>query len=155
MKANKSKLERLVIKRVFSAPVEQVFAAWTQPDVLAKWFGPPGFEVKYTCLDLCVGGAYEIVIESPQGQSVRHSGQYVEIDVPKKLVFTWILDDQPCQGSQGQCAETLVTIDFTPQGQSTQITLMHEQLPDQKAYDGHSFGWNACFDALQLLFEEA
>lgn len=153
MGVEQNKLECLSLTRVFSASIERVFAAWTQPAVLAKWFGPQGYAVIYTTVDLSVDGAYEIVIESPEGQSVRHFGQYLQIIKPTKLVFTWMLDGQPCQGSANQCAETLVTIDFKALGQSTEITLTHEQLPGQQALDGHSFGWNACFDSLQLMLD--
>jgi len=149
---NKSEFrDVLVIKRQFSAPIERVFAAWTDADVLARWFGPEGFVVTRSTVDLSVGGAYEIEIQSPDGQLIKHFGHYMEISVPNKLVFTWILEDQACQGSEGQCAETLVSIAFTRIDQATEITLTHEHLPDQAAYDGHAFGWNSSFDSLEIL----
>lgn len=145
----------LVIKREFSASLERVFTAWTDPEVLACWFGPPGFIVNRSIVDLQVGGEYDIEIQSPDGERIRHFGEYVEIDKPDKLVFTWMLDGQSCKGSQAQYGKTMVTIDFLAKGRKTEITLTHEQLPGQEAYDGHAFGWRGCFDSLEAYFQDA
>lgn len=141
-------LDVLVIKRQFSASIEKVFDAWTKAEVLAQWFGPEGFSVSRSEVDLSVGGKYDIEINAPDGNRIRHFGRYVEISKPHKLVFTWMLEDQPCNGSEGLCAETLVSIEFKGIEQTTQITLTHERLPNQEAYDGHEFGWNSSFDSL-------
>ena len=141
----------LVLKRLFSAPIERVFTAWAKAEVLSRWFGPEGFVVTRATVNLSVGGAYDIEIQAPDGKLIRHFGQYIEINAPKKLVFTWMLEDQACQGSEGQCAETLVSIEFIQMGKATELTLTHERLPDQAALDGHAFGWNSSFDSLETL----
>ncbi len=138
----------LVIKRLFSAPIEQVFDAWTKAEVLAKWFGPEGFIVSGSETNLSIDGTYEINILSPEGNAIKHFGSYVEISRPYKLAFTWMLEDQACKGSEGQCAETLVSIEFIRVDQTTEIILTHEQLPNQEAYDGHVFGWNSSLNSL-------
>jgi len=138
----------LVLKRLFSAPIDQVFDAWTKAEVLAGWFGPESFIVSHAATNLSVGGTYEIDILSPEGNAIKHFGSYVEISRPYKLVFTWMLEDQACKGSEDQRAETLVSIEFKRVEQTTEITLTHEQLPNQAAYDGHEFGWNSSFDSL-------
>lgn len=147
--------DSLVLTREFSAPIERVFEAWTNADMLAKWFGPEGFSVTHAEIDLTVGGHYDIEIRSTEGHSIRHFGRYVEIFAPHKLVFTWILGDQDCKGSKGRCADTLVTVEFNSVGQSTQVTLTHECLPDQAACDGHEFGWTSSFKSLaQFLLNQ-
>lgn len=138
----------LVVKREFSAPIERVFDAWTNAGVLAQWFGPEDFEVTDAEIDLIVGGRYEINMVSPDGNSVKHFGFYVEISAPDKLIFTWVLEDQACEGSKGQSAKTLVSIDFKRINQMTAVTLTHERLPNKEAYDGHQFGWNSSFESL-------
>lgn len=138
----------LVIKRIFSAPIDRVFDAWTKAEVLAKWFGPVGFLVSCSEINLSVGGKYEIEINSPDGKRIRHFGHYVEIKKPHKLAFTWMLEDQSCKGSAGLCAETLVNIEFKCIEQATEITLTHERLPNKEAYDGHQFGWQSSLDSL-------
>jgi len=142
----------LVLKRIFAAPIDRVFDAWTNAEVLAKWFGPEGFEVSHAEIDLSVGGRYEIIINSPEGKAIKHFGSYIQINKPEQLVFTWMLENQLCKGSEGQNIETLVSIQFKQIEQSTEITLTHEQLPSKESYDGHRFGWNSSFDSLDGLF---
>ncbi len=139
---------RLVVKRVFNATIDRVFNAWTKAEVLASWFGPAGFIVTRTDTDLQVGGKYEIVLQPPAGDAIRHFGEYVEIIDSKRLVFTWILENQACQGSQNQHAETLVSIDFRQINTATEIVLTHERLPSPDSYDGHKQGWNDSFESL-------
>lgn len=138
----------LVLKRRFSASIERVFEAWTQADILAQWFGPEGFTVSHSEISLSIGGNYEIELCSPDGQAIKHFGSYVEISPPKRLVFTWLLENQSCMGSEDLCAETLVSIDFQCIGQATELTLTHERLPSKEAYDGHAFGWKSSFESL-------
>ena len=139
----------LILRRVFNAPIERVFDAWTKAEVLARWFGPVGFTVTASAIDLRTSGEYIIAIRSPEGVAIRHFGAYVEVTPPERLVFTWRLENQACGGSKNQCAETLVSIDFKSVGQSTEIQLTHEKLPSKAAYDGHEFGWNSTFDSFE------
>ena len=139
----------LALKRVFNAPIEQVFEAWTSAKILAHWFGPEGFIVKTAEVDLQVGGKYLIILQPPAGEAIRHFGEYLVIAPPSRLVFTWVLQNQICQGSVNQCAETLVTLDFKRVGRATEIQLSHERLPNKEAYDGHAFGWASSFDCLE------
>jgi uncharacterized protein YndB with AHSA1/START domain len=142
----------LMISRVFDADIETVFRAWTDPEMLARWFGPEGVDTSSVKVDLNTGGQYEIIMQSPEGE-VRHYGEYVLIEPPEKLVFTWVLDvdNQACTGSTSQSTNTLVTVDFRRVDNATEIVLTHEQLPDRKACEGHQFGWTGCFDSLAKL----
>ena len=140
--------ETLTLERVFNASVDKVFDAWTKAEVLAQWFGPVGFTVVRSDVDCRVEGKYEIVIQSPDNNQIRHFGEYLVVDNNQKLVFTWILEDQACEGSEGQLATTLVELDFVAEGPSTRLILKHEKLPDQKSMDGHQFGWSSSFDSL-------
>lgn len=145
--------EVLELKRIFNAPVERVFDAWTKPEVLAKWFGPEGFSVNRSDVQLSVGGSYDIEICSPDGNLIRHFGEYLEISRPSKLTFTWMLADQACKGSEGLAAETIVSIEFKRLDQTTELTLTHEQLPDKEAYDGHKFGWTSSLNSLSSYLQ--
>ncbi len=140
--------ESLVLNRLFSAPIQTVFDAWTKAEVLAQWFGPEGFDVLDASCEISVGGKYEIVIQSPDNNTIKHYGEYVEISPPHRLAFTWVLENQSCQGSEGQQAATLVTLQLHEVPDDTSLTLTHEKLPDQTAYDGHQFGWLSSFDSL-------
>ncbi|MBV1911738.1 MAG: SRPBCC domain-containing protein [Kangiellaceae bacterium] len=126
-----------------------MFDAWTHAEIIAQWFGPEGFIVSSSSLDLTVGGRYLVEIISPDDNVIKHFGEYVEINRPNSLIFTWMLDDQQCQGSRSQLADTLVTISLRRLENGTELTLTHEKLPSQSAFDGHLFGWNSSFNSLE------
>ena len=84
----------LVIERVFKAPPDKVFAAWTDPAILVKWFGPEGFSVPEHSLDVREGGAWRTVMVSPKGEPHTASGVYREIAPPRRLVMTWAWDQE-------------------------------------------------------------
>lgn len=140
--------QTLILNRVFKAPIETVYEAWTNAEILAKWFGPEEFKVLKAQSNVIVGGKYEIVIESPDGKIIKHYGEYLSVAVPQTLVFTWVLKDQDCAGSENQQAITLVSLEFKETDEGTQLTLIHEKLPDQAACDGHRFGWESSFNSL-------
>lgn len=141
----------LTLRRVFNVSIERAFEAWTKAEVLASWFGPVGFAVTTSEINLRRGGEYLIVIQSPEGVVIKHFGEYVEVTPPERLVFTWLLENQACSGGKNQCAETLVSIDFRRVGESTEIRLVHEQLPSKEARDGHAFGWSSTFDSFEFF----
>lgn len=138
----------LTITRVFSASVEQVFAAWTTPEFISQWFGPEGFEVLNSRCELVVGGKYNISLRSANGGEIHHFGEYVQIERPNLLSFTWMLSDQDCIGSTGRNADTLVSITLSSQDEGTELVLVHEKLPDQQAVNGHRFGWEQSLQKL-------
>lgn len=138
----------LALSREFKAPYDKVFNAWTDPDTLKKWFGPHGVTTQSASIDLKVGGAYQIVMKLPEGDIVVHQGHYRHIEPPHKLVFTWVLEGQACEGSDGERAETLVTIEFHDMGATTRLELTHEFLPSETSKDGHAMGWNGSLDRL-------
>jgi uncharacterized protein YndB with AHSA1/START domain len=138
----------LSLTRDFNASREKVFQAWTDPEVLSKWFGPKGVMTESAQIDLRVGGKYEYKLKLPDGTIATHQGEYREIDPPNKLVFTGILDGQGCSGSAGQYAETVVTIEFQEKGDATRLVLTHDFLPSEESRESHAFGWDGSFDCL-------
>ncbi len=144
--------EILELERIFNAPIEKVFSAWTKPEILAKWFGPDGFSVKDLSIDLRTNGHYSITIETPEKKEICHFGQYLKIDRPNTLIFTWELENQECQGSLAQNATTIVELNFFDQRNSTLLKLKHEKLPNKTALNGHRYGWESSLDCLGALF---
>ena len=135
---------RLVIERVLPADRETVFRCWTDPEHLARWFGPtPGHCTPIADIDLRVGGRYRIGMrKGDDGKTQIVGGVYQEIS-PAKLVFTWAWETsvQPPD-------ETLVTIEFHELGDQTRLVLIHERFPHVKMRDQHGEGWNGCLDRL-------
>ncbi len=141
----------LRITRTFSSPREIVFQAWTDPEEMKKWFCPAGFTVPSVDVDLRVGGKYRLAMKSPEGRVFDHYGTYREIRPPVKLVYTWILDGQSCDGGESAAGETLVTVEFRDLGGSTELALTHEFFPDENTRENHRWGWNGCLDHLAAI----
>ena len=129
------------IRRRVSATAEQIFDLWTKPDLMARWMSPfPGaVDCKASC-DFRLGGSYSLVMSS-QGSSREVSGIYVQIDRPRKLVFTWI-------GPLTNHVNTLVTLELHPRGDETELVLTHERLPTSAICEGHTRGWGNILDHL-------
>jgi uncharacterized protein YndB with AHSA1/START domain len=81
--------------RVFDAPRELVFDAWTTPEHVQKWFGPRDWTLPFCEIDLRPGGKWRYGMRSPEGQEMWMGGTYQEIVRPELLVTTEIFDDWP------------------------------------------------------------
>ena len=129
------------IRRRLRAGADQVFDLWTKPDLMARWMSPfPGaVDCKASC-DLRPGGAFSFVMSSEQS-SREVSGTYVQVDRPRKLVFTWM-------GPLTNNVNTLVTVELNPRGDETDLVLTHERLPTMAIVDGHTRGWGTILDHL-------
>lgn len=131
----------LVLRKQFDASVEEVFDAWTSPESLMEFMKPAGnFQRVDVAVDARVGGKYRIDMVGAS-DVYRHHGEYLTIDRPKKLAFTWIspfTDNRP----------SVVTIELTPRGaQKCELVLTHTALPETQV-QGHTRGWTAMLDAL-------
>jgi uncharacterized protein YndB with AHSA1/START domain len=132
----------LQIRRVYKAPVAAVYAAWTDPQQMKHWMGPSDdFGESEVTMDVRVGGRYRIVMRSPDGEVHRVGGVFREVVPNKKLVYTWAWESTPER-------ESLVTLEFKPSGQGTELVLVHQRFADSQARDKHQEGWNGCLDRL-------
>jgi uncharacterized protein YndB with AHSA1/START domain len=131
----------VTVKRRIAAPAQQIFDAWLNPVSLAEWMRPcsSGTQRSTIKVDARVGGAFEIMMHVPSGP-VRHTGIYQIIDAPRCLVFTW---NSPHTGSD----DTLVTVEFRPDGKATEVVITHERLPEA-ARKGHTGGWTEILESL-------
>jgi len=135
------------IRMRLPAPVAEVFRWWTQPDKLRQWMSPTG--TAEAEVDLRVGGALHIVMKSG-GVTIHHTGEFIEIEAPNRLVFTWV---SPYTGPE----PSLVTIELEPDGEgATRLRLIHSGLPGQAALS-HRSGWTTMLDRLatRLPVQEA
>lgn len=144
----------LTVSKTINAPRERVFAAWTQPELLHKWWGAhESFSAPIAEVDLRVGGAYRFGMLEPGKDApyVCH-GVYREVNPPTKLVFTWAWETMPSDDPRFTPAETLVTVEFIDKGGATEVVLTHEQFTDDHMRDEHQGGWMGCLDGLERLF---
>jgi uncharacterized protein YndB with AHSA1/START domain/dihydrofolate reductase len=154
--AEKFEGSEIVIARVFDAPRELVWKAWTDPEHLRRWWGPKNFTSPVCKIDLRVGGKYLSSMRSPEGQEFWSTGVYREIVPPERLVMTDSFADKegnvvPAShyGMSGDWPlELLVTVTFEDVGSKTRMTLRHEGIPAGKMSEDTKAGWNESFDKL-------
>jgi uncharacterized protein YndB with AHSA1/START domain len=133
----------LQIKRTYPAKRDRVFRAWTDRAELSRWFAP---SADYTAvvpeLELRVGGQYRLEMHHKGGNVHSVSGAYQEIKPPEKIVFTWRWDGDTSP------EPSLVTIEFHDLGNSTEVAITHERLPNLEERDKHAQGWSGCLEQL-------
>lgn len=136
----------LRIERSFDASPEEVFDAWTNPEVLRRWWAAhPEGSTPVAEVDLRVGGSYRLTMQAPDGTRHTVVGEYREVDRPNRLVYSWqwVLDS----GEPGHIST--VTVAFQPHDGRTHVVLQHTNLPDADSRDRHAQGWGACLAVLR------
>ncbi len=152
----------LVITRIFDAPRDLVWKAWTDPKMVKKWWGPKIFKAPHISIDFRVGGRYLFCMQSEIGEEawkkgIWSTGEYREIKEPEKLVMTDCFADEhgnvvPAShyGMDGDFPlEMLVTVTLEEiEDNKTKMTLRHAGIPAGEHEKGASEGWNESFDKL-------
>ena len=137
----------LSLERLIALPPERLFALWTEPGLIVKWWGPEGFGIPDCALDVRVGGRWRTVMRSPEGKHLTVGGIYRVIEPPRRLVFTWAWEDE--RGQPGH--ETEVTVTFEPAPGGTRLLLRQQEFETKESRDGHRQGWSSSFDCLARL----
>jgi uncharacterized protein YndB with AHSA1/START domain len=154
--ATKNNKEELTITRIFDAPRELVWKAWTDPRLLKQWWGPKDFTAPVSEIDLRVGGKYFNCMRGPDGKEYWSTGVYREIVSREKLVSTDSFADEkgnmvPASyyGMKGEWPlELLVTVTLEERGGKTTMLLRHEGIPAGEMRDLTYAGWSESFDKL-------
>lgn len=136
----------LRLSRRYAAPREQVFAAWTEPDLLRRWWAAlQGWETSDARVDLRPGGRYRLAMRDGELEYAV-GGEYVEVAPPERLVYTWTWEGgaEIMAGSE----DTLVTVEFAEDGGGTEVRLTHERFAGERIRDLHGEGWTGCLDNL-------
>jgi len=140
---NAESFVKVRVTRRYPASPEQVFDAWLDPAMIGKWMFGPALreeEVVRISLDPRVGGSFSFVVRR-QGQEIDHVGEYLEIDRPRRLAFTWGVADE--EGS------SRVIIDIVPLENGCELTLTHQLHPDWADYaDRTEAAWTKMLDVL-------
>jgi uncharacterized protein YndB with AHSA1/START domain len=140
----------LEVRRVFQAPREKVWAAWTERKGLEQWMcrDVPTHDPKYIELDVRPGGRYVIEIKQPDGVVYRGSGTFREVKPPEKLVFTWSWTRTPPNAKEQEPKGTLVTVQLFERGKATEMLFKHEGFDSDQMRESHKKGWDGCFEKL-------
>jgi len=119
-----------------NAARSKVFAAWTKPELIKKWFAPGTMTVPAAHADPRPGGTYSITMKGEES-SPTVIGEYREVVDGEKLVFTWSWEGDPSE-------PTLVTVTFRDAKGGTEVALKHERFTSTESRDKHLEGWNSC-----------
>jgi predicted enzyme related to lactoylglutathione lyase/uncharacterized protein YndB with AHSA1/START domain len=136
---------KLRVTRLIKAPRERVFAAWTTPADILKWFGPETCQVVSAKINLRPGGDYHYRVKSEKMGEVKLDGVFREVKQPSKLIYTWSFSGNP----QVEFGESQVTVEFLDRKGATEVRITHEQLPNDEVKEDHNKGWNGCLDKLE------
>lgn len=140
------------VTRKLAAPRDAVFRAWTEPDLFARWFTPPGNASVTAELDVRPGGSYRITLERTEmiaGIS-QIVGRYLEVDPPERLVFTFGWEEPPMLDGLEALAtlDSRVTVRFRGAGAGTEVSITHERLDSAELRAFHRWGWESTLEQL-------
>jgi uncharacterized protein YndB with AHSA1/START domain len=143
------------VTRELAASREDVFRAWTDPELFARWFTPPGNSSVAAELDVRPGGEYRITLERTQmvPGTAHIVGRYLEVEPPERLVFTFGWEDPPpLPDVQGLATlDSRVTVRFRDRGTSTEISIVHERLETEGLRAFHRWGWETTLEQLAAV----
>lgn len=142
----------LAIDRVFDAPRDLVWKAWTDPEMMKVWSAPRGFTIPRSEGELRVNGAWHATMVKPDGEELNLGGKYLEIAEPERLVFTHVWMDE---NGNPTSPESIVTVTLTARGKKTEMNFRQTGFGSSESRDGHSEGWTECFDKLDELLAAA
>lgn len=136
------------LHRVFAAPVEKVFKAFTDADAMASWLPPYGFVCKVQSMEVKVGGSYKMSFTNfTTGKSHSFGGEYLEIVPNELLKYTDRFDDPNLPG------QMITTIRLKKVICGTELFATQEGIPDMIPAEMCYLGWQESLDKLKRLVE--
>ena len=131
------------IERTFAASAEEVFDAWTSPEVMRRWLHPAAdWATPEAEVDLRVGGKVRVVMRRPDGTEIEMLGEYTLIDRPHLLVMTWTFGDEPSN-------EQVIELSFSESEGSTTVRLVNSRVSTDERRGAQDWGWRGCLDQLE------
>ena len=135
------------LQRRFDKPRELVFRAWTDPEILKRWWCPEGWMPDEIQVDLRVGGTFRIGMRrTAGGLPVYANGTFLRVHSPEELSYTWAWEN----AFEGM-PQTVVTVRFVSHGPATIVLLEHESLPEIGICLRHRGGWIAALERVQII----
>jgi uncharacterized protein YndB with AHSA1/START domain len=133
------------IERTFAAPIEEVFDAWTSPEVMRRWLHPaPEWGTPEAEVDLRVGGKVRVVMRRPDGSRAESRGEYELIDRPHRLVMKWVFGDEPTN-------QQLLELTFTESEGTTIVRLVNTGISTDERRANQEWGWTGCLRELERV----
>jgi uncharacterized protein YndB with AHSA1/START domain len=158
---NVTKYPLVEVRRKFNAPVEKVWNAWTNPELVKQWWGPEQYTCPVATMDVRAGGKFNAGMRGPDGKTQFSGGVYHEVVPFKKIVSSDMFTDESGNkmspreaGMPGEWPDVLkLTIEFESLGPNEcEIHLVHEGIPKDQ-HDDCVSGWTSSINKLQRLVE--
>ena len=134
------------LTRVLPAPPSIVFALFSQPDQLSRWWGPAGFRIPSLRFEPNLGDDYRIEMQPPEGEPFFLIGEFREVDPPNRLAYTFVWEDPDPDD-----VETLVALTFRDRDGSTEVTLTQRPFKTEARRELHRNGWGESFEKLERM----
>lgn len=139
----------LQLEHRFAAPREKVFEAWTNPELLKRWWAAaPTWETPTAEVDAREGGRYRLSMRTDEGEIHTVGGEYREVSPPERLAYTWRWEEGPGPVMAGS-EETLVVVEFVEDGDGTLVKLTHSGFAGEEIKGMHAHGWEAVLANLE------
>ena len=149
--------KRLILKRRYKAPRELVWKVWTDPEHVAKWWGPFGPEGTLAEIDAAAGGIFFVAMTAPDGSKHPSRGEIKQIDPPRRLVIEGD-PNAPDDCGAGLPPRALIILTLDEVDDETLLTLdaHFPSIEAREAADtsGYVTSWNATLNALVLFIED-
>lgn len=144
--------DEIRITRVFDAPQQLVWNAWTSPEMLVHWFGCAAFSTISAVTDLREGGNWRVVLRTPDGEDIPSYGTYTAVRPVDHLAFTHQWEKAPVDVNPAH-HRTLVTVDLHEDRGRTRLEFRQTGLVSEASRDSHIGGWCDSMDALNVALE--
>ena len=136
------------LRQMVPAPRDEVFAAFTRPEVLQQWWGPGAFTCPTAEVDLRPGGRYRLVMQPPDGSDpVVVGGVYEAVEPPSRLVYTWAWEAGAPTGEP----ESHVVVEFFDRDGDTEVVVTHSRFPEGHDITDYGGGWVSGLEKLAAL----
>lgn len=138
------------VRRMVRADKSRVFNAFSSADALAQWFTPDAcISLEVTDFEFVPGGTFRLRYTMPDGTRPVAGGQYLAIDQPDQIVFSWVWEAPDIHAG----IQTQVSVRFIEHGNQTEVIITHDLLPSREASDRHAQGWQGTLSRLDEAFD--
>ena len=131
-----------------------MFQAWTDPDIVMKWFGRAPNSLHSATIDLRHGGAWQFLETKDEDKSVGFEGEYLDIEPGERLVFTWSKVIAHATGERESTPSSQVEVTFSAKGNGTDVRLVHSAMHSEDVRRGFAGGWEFAFNTMSALLSK-
>ena len=141
----------IIVEGYFSASPARVFRAWTDPNIVTKWFGRAPNSLYSATIDLRQGGTWQFLESADEVKSIGFEGEYLVIEPDKRLVFTWSKFITQASGDREITPRSQVEVTFKVNGNGTDVRLVHSAIHSEEVRRGFGGGWEFAFGTMSAL----